>query len=460
MPDPFTGGSNRIALSNSQVQVFSDSGALVLDTRRRRPLYFDGRFLAARDLAREQGYFLQRQADLGRTAGFGIVHGLTVQQQAVVDAVKKTSSLLADGISIAAGQGVTPSGELVLLPEDLNISLSNLPLEQNLDLRFGLGNIPQVPRRTRTGLFVVALRAVEFTANPITSYPTSIQGSRQTHDGDIVEATAVALVPYPDPGTNYQANQRQSAVAWQIFSGATAVSSKLNNSLLPLAMVSLQRGVIEWLDQWLVRREVSGDYTGQQFGLTDRATQSAFLMQYDQQLQKILHDRDQAGLTRSFAANQYFRLLPPVGRMPMQSINFQAGTQTFFPAHLDVRLTIIPDDELPALFDDGLNLPPLDLTLQPDDYSQIAVFTMIPVPRANFPKLVSTLQPKALQPAVPQIISFRRPIELLQIYRQGLPKLTPAITDTADWKQAVGDNQFAFFTRRRSAPQFVDFTGA
>jgi hypothetical protein len=458
MATQFTSGSKRISLSADQVQTFADSGALVLDTRRRRPLYFDGRFLAARDLAREQDYFLQRQADLGRSAGFGVVHGLTVQQQNTQQGGK--SVLSADGITISSGQGVTPSGELVLLPDDLNISLSNLPQEQNLDLQFGVGRIPLPPRRTRSGLFVLALRAVEFTANPITSYPTSIQGSRQTHDGDIIEATAVALVPFPDPGTNYEPAQRRSAVAWQIFSGSTAVQSKVNDSLLPLAIVSLQRGVIEWLDQWLVRREVSADYAGQQFGLTDRATQTAFLMQYDQQLHEIVGQRGGSGLSANFAATQYFRLLPPMGRMPMGAINFQAGTQSFFPAQLDVRLSIIPDDELPALFEDGLNLPPLDLTLQPDDYSQLAVFILVPVARADFAKLVAVLKPKQLQAAVPQIVSFRRPIELLQLYRQGLPTISPAVVDNADWSQATGKNQFAFYTRRRSAPQFVDFTNA
>jgi hypothetical protein len=36
------------------------AGTIIIDNRRRRPLYFDGRFLAARDLTREQNYFLSR----------------------------------------------------------------------------------------------------------------------------------------------------------------------------------------------------------------------------------------------------------------------------------------------------------------------------------------------------------------------------------------------------------------
>jgi hypothetical protein len=301
---------------------------------------------------------------------------------------------------------------------------------------------------------------VEFTANPIASYPTSIQGTRQTHDGDIVEATAVALIPYPDPVSNVDAAQRRSALAYEIFNGQSSAQSKLNDALLPLAIVNLQRGQIDWLDQWMVRRVVSGDYAGQQFGLTDPATQSAFFLQYDAQLQTILATRGQSGLNGNFSASQYFRLLPPAGRFPLQSINVQSLTQNFFPQHLDVRMSIIPDDEVPALVEDSLDLPPLDLTLPPDDYTQLAVFALIPVPRANFAALKAKLTPTPLRPAVPQILAFRRPLELLRVYRGELapPVIQPA--GGADWGGAIGANTLGFYVRRKSAPNFVDFTNA
>ena len=125
MATSFTAGSNRIQLSSDQVQRYTTSGALVLDGRRRRPLYFDGRFLAARDLAREQDYFLQRQADLGRTAGFGIVHGLQVSR------LTEESSSRRRWSGITAGHGCA-EGELVMLPSGINVHLSDLAEEQKL----------------------------------------------------------------------------------------------------------------------------------------------------------------------------------------------------------------------------------------------------------------------------------------------------------------------------------------
>src|SRR5215218_6561845 len=71
-PDPRTEQQERL-------RRLQESNTLVVDDRRRRPLYFDGRFLAARDLTREQAYFLTRQADLGRAGGAGVVHGLEVR---------------------------------------------------------------------------------------------------------------------------------------------------------------------------------------------------------------------------------------------------------------------------------------------------------------------------------------------------------------------------------------------
>jgi len=64
----YTQGDTRITLSQADVLAGQNNGSLVIDSQRSRPYWFDGRFLAARDLQREQDYFLQRQADLGQAA--------------------------------------------------------------------------------------------------------------------------------------------------------------------------------------------------------------------------------------------------------------------------------------------------------------------------------------------------------------------------------------------------------
>src|SRR5271154_1085459 len=102
----FTAGDTRLTLLQPDVNAAQANGSLVIDSERTRPLWFDGRFLAARDLQREQDYFLQRQADLGQAAGFGVIHGLQVQTPTANDPTNDAQTLI-----LRAGQGTTPSGE-------------------------------------------------------------------------------------------------------------------------------------------------------------------------------------------------------------------------------------------------------------------------------------------------------------------------------------------------------------
>jgi hypothetical protein len=460
MPN-YTQGDTRIILKQADVIAGQNNGSLVLDSQRTRPYWFDGRFLAARDLMREQDYFLQRQSDLGQAAGFSVIHGLMVETPAA-----NNTSATPDTVIIRSGQGLTPSGELVLLPSDITVPLSDLPDEQNLDVQFNLASIPNTPLRNRTGAYVIALRPVEFTANPIVSYPTSIQGTRTTHDGDIVEATAVALVPFPGPinwtrGSMQDASQLRAALARQIFLNANP--PKLSDALLPLAMVYLQRGVIAWVDPYLVRRDTGPEYSGLRLGLADPAAQQAFLRQYDSQLQETVSMRIASGASANFAAADYFQALPPAGRFPLATLGInsqgttQNFTQAFFPQQLDVRLSVIPADEIPALVEQGMSLPPIDLTLPANAYSDLTVFALVPVPRAGFAALKNNLPTLAPNPTVPQILSFRTPSDLLRLYQGAIRITLPTQNQNSAWLNAIGNQTYGFYIRARSSPAYVSF---
>src|SRR5262245_50755400 len=124
------------ALTPDGMQALLGHSALVLDGMRVRPRYFDGRFLTGTDLTRDQDYIDQRQADLARATGTGVVAGLQVR--------------LLDGtvgrtIEIAAGQGITPAGDLVLITTTRQVSLDDLPASERLDTALGLRVRPAVP---------------------------------------------------------------------------------------------------------------------------------------------------------------------------------------------------------------------------------------------------------------------------------------------------------------------------
>ena len=112
-------------------------------------------------------------------------------------------------------------------------------------------------QRNRTGLFVLALRPVEYTDKPIGAYPTSITGQRTVEDGDVVEATAVVLVPWQDDGAADALDARRSRAAATIFAGDGVRG--LSANVLPLAMLALANNVVVWIDEAMVRRELGAD---------------------------------------------------------------------------------------------------------------------------------------------------------------------------------------------------------
>ena len=445
-----TRGAARESVDPTDVPTLRSAGVLVEDPRRERPRWFDGRFLAARDLVRDQQYVLTREADLGRAAGSGVAAGLHV-----------TEGAGGQTLAIDAGHGITPAGELVLLPRRLDVALADLAAAEQLSARFGLGRIPHPPLRSRTGLFVLALRPVEYTANPIGAYPSSITGQRTVEDGDVIEATAVVLVPWADDGAADALDARRGRVARSVFvaadaKGATGTSA----NVLPLAMLALQNNAVVWLDEALVRRELGadrGDLPG--LGFSPRALRLAHLIQY----QDHLADVRKADASRGWPAATHFPALPSAGPLPPGVIDPADFTQTFFPAEIDVDFTPVPEDELPALIEDALALQPIDLAAPAETLDSTAVMIVAPVPRNEWRAVVARLTTvvRVLKPAAPNLLAQRRPFEILQRLRLPRTVVLPDATNPSDaeW-QRLAQLPTLWFVRRRQLALRDDYSGA
>ena len=447
----FVGGPSRQPiqlrerLAKEDFELLQRTGQLVVDSRRRRPRYFDGRFLVADDLVREQNYFLARQADLAKAVGAGVVHGLTV----TIDPIVSGNVAI-----IGTGHGVTVSGEMVMLSSPLRIDFTDVSLSQRLGIAFDVMATAHDPGRSLTGLYVLALRPVEFTAHPITSYPTSLDAPRQASDGDIIEAAAAVLIPYGDRSARESLTDRRKAVARDVFllqdgSGQPA-------GTLPLAIVALDRGVIQWVDQHLARREVGAEHRDLlSMGFAPRATREAHLQQYHQHLGDVLAQLGAANRTFRFAAADHFNILPPAGRMPAAAIDPQNFSQTFFPPEMDVELSAIPIDEIPSLIEESLLAPPIDLMGEREDLDSTAVLVLIPVPRPKIRSLRATVTNlvRALRPAAPGLIAQRKPLEML-LARPVVAALMPPVRQQelidAAWRNALAGVDFLWFVRRRT----------
>ena len=441
-----TQGAAREQIDALHVAALRDTGVLIEDPRRERPRYFDGRFLSARDLIRDQQYFLTREADLGRSAGSGVAHGLYV-----------TPGSTPHGLQVSAGQGVTPAGELVLIPHDMNLNLANVPVADMLSAKFGLSRIPVAPLRSRTGLFVLALRPVEFTANPIGAYPTSLTGPRTVEDGDVIEGTALVLVPYQDDGAADALEARRGRAARTIFTQGTQNIASAN--VLPIAMLALQSNSIVWIDEALVRRDLGadrGDLPG--LGFAPRALRLAHLLQHQSHLSDVvalMHGR-------SFAAATQFPALPPAGPLPPGTIDTRDFTQRYFPAEVDVDFSIIPEDELPALVEEALALPPIDFLASEAALDLTAVLVLAPVPRSDYRAVMAKLESRrrTLKATAPNLVAQRKPLEILQRLRLPQPFALPDVSNPADAEWArLASLPTLWFVRRRNLAYRDDLVG-
>jgi hypothetical protein len=442
-------GSNRETLdglSDESRQQLIDRDVLVGDPRRWRPRWFDGRFLAASDLQGEQNYFLVRQADLARAGGTGVVDGLMASQ------ITDTPN---GGIRIDPGQGVTDTGELIVLFDPLTVNPADVPEMQRLDAAFGLQVIPTEPGRSRTGLYVLALRAVEWTANPIGAYPTSLTGPRTVEDSTIVEGVAVSLISYSQQTADDTGNRRRARAAREIF--VDGRNQGMTSGVLPIAMVSLRGNLVEWVDAYMVRRETGAERpAGMDFGFGARALREAHLLQYQQHLADALDDTP----AQSFAAATMFDALPPVGQFPAATIDANALTHRFFPAGIEVELSFVPADEMTAIIEESLLVPPIDLTIGPDALTGTGVIALVPLSRADFATNVASLPnwdatlPR-LRPAVTQNRALASPRDLLLSRVFGAAAPAPQPAQEEPWRQLLRNalnQQLLWYVRRRHLP--------
>jgi len=433
----------REGLPREEVKKLLDKGVLVTDPRRSRPWYFDGRFLAARDLTRDQNYALVRQADLGQAGGTGVISGLEVELATQPSTLK-----------ISEGVGISPSGEMLVLPQSVEVDLNDIPKIQRLDAAFGLHGQASTSPRNLSGLFVLALRAVEYTANPQSSYPTTVTGKRTVEDGDIIEASLISLIPYNEAYVRDELDSGRARVAREIFVQGSAGEGPV--SALPLAMLALDNNTVEWIDTYMVRRDANGSLGWQvSLGGLSRSLREAHLQQYENRIQGLI-----SGGKKDFAATDYFQALPPAGKMPSGIINTKYFTQSFFPPEVDVSLTVIPEDEIPAMLDDSLLLPPIDLTASPEVLEGVSVLITVPVPRSQLRAKVSKLLPGQtsvkMKAHISTAVANQNPLDLIAKDDEGDDPIDE--TTQGHWQEVL-NSEHLWYTVRRSLPRHSDVQG-
>ncbi|MEP4194659.1 MAG: hypothetical protein ABJL99_03395 [Aliishimia sp.] len=422
---------------------FTEPGTM-FDQRRTRTAWFEGQHVTADQFNRDQSYHLTRQSDLGRTIGQGVVEGLRV-------AAKESS---ATALSINSGLGLAPSGEVIHLPDDVELDLADIPTQRRLNALLEARGGAKAPLETRTGLYVLAASTVEYASNPVGSYPVSATSSRTLEDSIINEAVLFTLTPYPVAISNVSTDTWQRAAAYRIF--IEAKDPELPAGALPLAMVALSGNRIVWIDVPMVRRScapASGDIFG--LGLVDQTRRVAHFEQFDTMIDPIIAGNSGNGL----AASTLVDALPPMGRLPVASVAMRGVSdlperlsQNWLPASVPCELVAVPEDEVEALLRESVHLPPIDLGAGDKVLANTPVSIIVPVPRAEWMttpgEVLETTLPLTPPPAVGGAPTD--PSALLDELINGSPAPLPSDSAlTAQWRALLGQANELWYARRR-----------
>ncbi len=206
MPLNLTRGAARELVGAADVPTLRRAGVLVEDTRRERPRWFDGRFLAARDLIRDQQYFLTREADLGRAAGSGVATGLHVTEGSGPQVAR---------MSAPATASRRPASWCCCRARSI-VALTNIASAEQLSARFGLSRIAaaaaaQPHRPVRAGAAAGRVHRQPDRRLPVADHRPAHGRGRRRGRSDRGGAGAVAATTAPTTRSRHAAARWRAA---------------------------------------------------------------------------------------------------------------------------------------------------------------------------------------------------------------------------------------------------------
>ncbi len=268
------------------IEVSDGIASIFAETPLARLNYFDGRYLRARDMDREQHYHEALSHIVGGAGGAGVVYGLGI---AIPDAVGAP-------ISVAPGLGITREGRVVLLSGAVTADVGDL-IEATAGARQPAGSttklghdhsafVPCVvaeqpvvePVSVDEPIYVISAGPVEALCGREDVYARLCEAACVTDSaanlrvtGVILRARPISLQPEAIPGATdlhlrsriaaaYFARQKEERRTLLVNGGLgngdwCGTAPFLPGSEIPLGIVMLRNKRWIVLDQWTVRRE-------------------------------------------------------------------------------------------------------------------------------------------------------------------------------------------------------------
>ncbi len=143
--------------------------------------------------------------------------------------------------------------------------------------------------------------------------------------------------------------------------------------------------------------------------------------------QFVAHMHDLAQNSSSLpAANKRFDVLPPVGLLPRQTLDFKDKSSQFFPSQFIVEAVPIPEEQLEVAMNASASLEPFDV------YRPERVKLLVPVPQEVFePDLLETEQPDPIFLNTIRQLVYQ--IRLVLAARNGYRGMAARVVGAIDW---------------------------
>ena len=363
----------------------------------RAPDYFNGRLLSAGDLRQERDAGRELLARVSRTVGAGVAYGFEVT---AVPAPAGTPRRI---VRVRAGLALGPHGDPLQLDADvdLNVISAAAPAPVAAGGAAGFRRCQPPPAGatavTNAGLHILAVGPAGGSDGSVaTSALGSSAGACALKDD--VTGLRFVLLPFRldlekslcvdasttagDAGLKSRFRSRaaracfgsgpkfppapgSAADAPSPFGAlATVTDAALPACHVPLALLNVADGGVDFVDVWAARRGLAAPSAAGPWGpwLSARARTEAEAMTlaFQDQIEGLVGTLPNPDL---IAAEEWFDWLPPVGMVPVWGVGGSVGIDylRFFRALAARAPTFVPVGLVPTLFDEALRCPPTRL---------------------------------------------------------------------------------------------------
>lgn len=346
----------------AQVQAFTGLERVAdVDPRLTRSHYFDSRLLTAEDLNRDQLYLDGRLREVGQTLGYGVMRGLEISLDSFEGKV-----------IVKPGIGVSRAGRVLELTRELTVDIGDRA--QISELNRGLF------RRIDRALYAVVVKYAELGTDIAEVFPTDLGTQRNFQYDVISEGVQISLVRLPQPlGQQNVMNLRANLL--REWLGDNTAGGAVPEDGVALGVLAIANDRPQWLDDQLLRQPLRASNKPGDL-------QQDLSRRYERVFADLLDDRTQSGLGTDFAATDYFRLLPPVGSLPIGAINPVTGRQGFFPENFQVWTAPVRMSDMDLIRAESMALPPIDLSLG----EPIDIIVMVPLSNSEYGQFAQRLE--------------------------------------------------------------------